>query len=168
MALVTSDDWEQAALGHEAATWMLLLDSDIQSCQIALADYSQCNSRILDTDPSQRHYMFHYAKTFVCAMRRIGRLLESIQSMRQILPPGTRAVVRLVWLRTKPMFDSYIDARNAIEHIEHKIRAGNSWSMVKLIDDELEVTKGHFAKISVQNLNSAIAARKEIVSSLHT
>lgn len=108
---------------------------------------------------------FHYAKSYICAMRRVGRLFEDLSSNRSLFVDTVSDVIKLVWKKKCSMFNSFIYPRNFIEHIDGEIKGRTRWVIMNLHDNKLAVTENVKIKICQQNLDSAIDARNKIVNS---
>jgi hypothetical protein len=172
MKLINQDWLSYAILTGEQVVRLLLLDYDIESALVSLKDYRSAQNQLNQLTQTQADvqvpliHLQHYAKSFVCAMRRAGRVLESLSANRSIYPKPVANTVKRVWGKKKSMFDSYIDPRNAIEHINGEILGKNSWRLLNLHNDTLFVTEDKSAEISEKNLQSAIEARNEIIESI--
>ncbi len=125
------------------------------------------------------HSILHYAKSFICAMRRIGRVLESLSEKRAIFPPPVAQIIRLTWRKKRTMFENYREPRDAIEHIAlEEVKAvsdealgetGTTFLLYVLgNNDTLFVTRDKSAEVSEKNLQSALDARNEIEESIKT
>jgi len=171
MKLVYSDDWTLVQnMSNEQIIRMLLLDDDLRSAQISFSDYKRVRNSIFGENPVEDKMFakqaFHYAKSYICAMRRVGRLFEDLSSNRSLFDDTVSETIKLVWKKKRMMFNSFIDPRNIIEHIDGEIKGKTRWKMMVLKDDELAVTEDFKIEISQKYLNSAIDGRNEIVNSI--
>ena len=152
-----------------------LLDQDVQSAQIALHLYRR--ARVFSHEHSRsggrpavhlgaHAAIFHHAKSFVCAMRRVARVMEGLVATRSMYPPSVAEAMRLQWRIRRAMFDSYTDPRNAIEHLDSALSGLTSYSIVNLCNDRLQVTDDVCAEVSQANLESAIKGREEILKAV--
>ena len=169
MELIDSSDWlGNTRIPQEMVMRLMLWERDILSCQISLRDYRasqerQSKSRAVNVITGEIPLMLHYASNFVCAMRRVGRGLESLSKNRASFAKPVAEKISLVWRKKKAMFDSYTNPRNAIEHIDSELSGITKWEMLNLRGDKLYVTEDKAAEISDRNLEAAVAARNEIV-----
>ena len=169
---VRSSDWLRGAkLTSEQTIRLTILDYDILSAQIAIDDFRRTKAVLNSCDPGDELAIaigraIHHAKGFVCAMRRIARVLEFMSSTRGVFPEPVATVVKSVWRKKKTMFESYITARDAIEHIDGETSPRPIWFVLTLVNDRLVVNKGKEAEVSDVNLRSALEARNEIVAAL--
>ncbi len=146
-----------------------MLEDDVTSVELAYRDFERalCGSRDFDS-PSHaeaRAAMFHHAKTFVCAMRRVGRMCEMLVSVCGRYKAGAK--VKVAWRKKKARLDSYIAPRNAIEHARAAdSRHGALLLRTNLMNDKLWVSgdSTHAAVVneaavrSVKNLRDEVAA----------
>ncbi len=134
---------------------------------ISLEDFHSHNS----------YSILHYAKSFICAMRRIGRILEALSADRTIFPQPVAADIKLTWRKKQAMFESYRIPRDAIEHIvleevkamfeETPSETGSIFLLFTLgNNDTLYVTQDKSAEVSEKNLHSALDARNVIWESI--
>lgn len=175
MSIVESIDWLHSSKAFgELAVRLLLIDDDLRSAQLAYRDHSDALRVLEELNPTvdmQSHLemmaeVFHYAKSFVCAMRRVGRLAEALVAHRSLLGEEAGDEVRIAWRKKKSFFDQYLAPRNAIEHIDGEIPGKTTWILMNLGNDELMVTESIRAEISAAALQRAISLRGEIVSAI--
>lgn len=169
---IVSHDWLKTTSAREnEAIWLILFDLDIQSAQIALDDYLAARDALTSfsgpgVDRVALARVLHNAKVFVCAMRRLGRLLESMAANRSVFPPRVANAVQLAWKKHRSFLRTYQDPRNAIEHIDGEVKGRTEWRMVNVVNDELEVVPGRSAKVSGEALEVTLNIRSEIVEAL--
>lgn len=170
MELVDSDDWlGNIRIPQEMVVRLMLWERDILSCQISLRDYQaslekQSKSISAQAITGEIPLLLHHASNFVCAMRRAGRGLESLSKNRTSFTGPVAKKISLAWRKKKAMFDSYINPRNAIEHIDNELSGVTKWEMFNLRGDKLFVTENKAAEISERNLDAVLDARNEIVT----
>lgn len=111
--------------------------------------------------------IFHNAKVFVSAVRKVGRLAESMSANRAVFG-GAAKEIQLAWRKKKVAFDVYIEPRNAIEHIDGEINGKESWHMMNLENNSLKVTdeEEHSADISATMVEMVVSIRNEIVEAV--
>lgn len=169
MRLPGSSDWlGKVNLWGENQVRLLLLDQDLCSAQIALDDYLALDQAAAPAAEAQvtAARRIHHAKSFVCAMRRAGRMFEALSAHRSSLPGMVADAIQVEWRKKKTMFDSYVEPRNAIEHIDGEISGRSIWILVNLNNDRLEVAADKSAEVSKPNLEAAIDGRNQIVQAL--
>jgi hypothetical protein len=142
----------------DAAMRLRLLELDLKSLRISLNDYIGAKAdveRLVNdpawpdvTDERQQAWdrMFHHAKVFVVSMRRFARLLEAAKSRKHEYPVAVAAQLELSWKTTRSFFESYVEGRNAIEHIDGELTGSNHY-FLNLYGDHLEVVTGKRALI---------------------
>lgn len=129
------------------------------------------------THSNTLHSIFHYAKSFICAMRRIGRVLEYLSRDSRIFPKPVTETIKLTWKKKRSMFYGYKDPRDAIEHVvDETVKAmsdkthdeiGGIFLLYTMgNNDNFFVTNDKSSKISEKNLLSALEARNEIKESI--
>ena len=170
MGLVDTTDWSSSKiLSRDQRSMMFLLDVDVRSVQIAYHHFNRLRVSLSSelALPGERDLeLFHHAQVYVCAVRRVSRLLEALYRSRGSLDEATAEVIYKVWRSRRAMLESYRDARDAIEHIDSEIRAGNKWSLMNLDHKRLMVTKTTGAEISGSNLQSVVDGRNQIVDAI--
>ena len=171
MKLLNSVDWLKEWISADPSIGpadkriihLLLLDEDIRSVHIALSDYLSAREHLAE---GRTEEVIHYGKSFVCAMRRVGHLLESLSVRKSIFPNPVADTIKVTWRKKKAMFDTYINARNAIEHIDGEIHGKTHLVLISINNDRLLVTEKKYAQISEKNYESAVNARNEIIESV--
>jgi hypothetical protein len=171
--LVDSADWPppSRSVPITITAQLLLLDQDIISAQLALAAFvtAKRDLRGRTAGPLLRVAVavtLHNARVFVCAMRRAGRMLESINKARAGLPKELASACALAWRKRRKMLASYIVPRNAIEHIDSEVNGRTNIVLLNLSNDDLVVSPRAKAPISLANLESLIIARMEILAAI--
>lgn len=158
-------------LSLEQHRWLFLLEQDIRSAMIAFVDYRATQVAILNPLPFGAcavgtGELIHYAKVFVCAMRRAARTLEALSANRSAFPEKVGDTIQVAWRKRKKMFESYREPRDAIEHIASEVPKKDAWHVLNLLGDTLHVTEDVGAEVSEKNLLSAIEAWDEIIGSV--
>jgi len=157
---------------------MSLLDIDTSSAQISFYEFKRSDELVnmlllSNLQHTEEFYnavysRLHHAKTFVTAVRRVGRIGEYISSKKSVfIYADAAAEVKLNWRKKKGFFESYVDARNAIEHIDgnYPDEAIGKWKLLELDGDILKVSQveGQHAEVSDKALDSVIDFRNEFV-----
>ena len=115
-----------------------------------------------DGQDRQRKMLYH-ATCFVCAVRRVGRLLESMVAYSKCFKPEVAEVIKLEWKKKKTFFDSFIVPRNAIEHIDGEVNTQtqtcyfNLWHNVFVVATDKKVTINDAAMEKLLSAKNAIA-----------
>lgn len=132
----------------------MLLGMDVENAAIAFRLFETSKAVPWSHGASNREIM-HHAACFVCAVRRVGRLLETINRNRSCLMPTVAEVVKLEWRKKKSFFDSFIQPRNAIEHIDREAGKRTTPRMFALMNDRFEVASGKSVTINREALTKA-------------
>ena len=171
MPLVDSASWQSTVRGLASAR-LQLLDDDLRSAQISFEDYETAK-RVLWDDTSSRDEsngararVFHHAKNFVLAMRRVGRLAADISANRAVFGVVPSPLLRQAWKKKESFFQRYVDPRNAIEHIDGELKGKTSLVLMNMENDTLCVTQQDRAEVNSGALQQAIALRDEIVAAV--
>ena len=149
----------------EAATLLILLDRDVRNASIAFQLFETSKASFL----SRRNYipeMMHHASCFVCAVRRVARLLETLSSKRPGLKPTVAKVVKIEWRKKKSFFDSFIDPRDAIEHIDGEVGGNTAVRFFTLMNDRFEVANGKSVTINREALTKTTESLDRIVDAI--
>lgn len=144
-----------------------LLEMDIYNASISLRLFEAERSKPFFETPTTREIMFH-ASCFVCTVRRVGRLLENLVSQLSCLDPAVAKAVKLEWRKKKSFFDSFIEPRNAIEHIDNEVRGKTAVRLFSLTNDRFEVTNGNIVTINREALAKITESLDRIVDAIQT
>lgn len=160
-----------SGVSAEQYRWLFLLEQDIESVMIAYMHYHEAKLAIRNPVPFGMSVvgpgeLIHYAKVFVCAMRRVARVLEAICANRSVFPESVGDDIRTAWRKRRKMLERYRGARDAIEHIDSEVSGRDAWQILNLEGDTLRVTEGVGAEISKKNVSSVVGAWNEIVWSI--
>ena len=149
----------------EVTVRLLLLDQDVASVQFSFTDYQHSKKEVLGENNGEfsllaHTKMFHSAKVFVSAVRRVGRLVEATSANRNVFGAAADDI-KLAWRKKKAAFDKYIEPRNAIEHIDGEINGKETWALVNLENDTLKVSEKeeHSANILLETVEMIISIR---------
>lgn len=135
-----------------------LLEMNLTSLRISLHDYVVAKADVErlrdnsawpnDGEGRQEAWdrMFHHAKVFVVAMRRFARLLDAANANKHEYPEAVAIQIGLSWRATKFFLESYVEPRNAIEHIDGEL-TGSNHHFLNLHGDSLEVVTGKRAMV---------------------
>ena len=110
--------------------------------------------------------MIYHASCFVCAVRRAGRLLESLSRNSACFGPSVAQVIRLEWRKKKAFFDSFIQPRNAIEHIDAEFRGKIQYALFNMHGDRLCVTNAKAVTIDGKSLANVREARDTVAEAI--
>jgi hypothetical protein len=149
-----------------------LFDLDLQSAQLAFVAYSRVMARVPSNKVGLKTHLaelFHHAKTYVCAMRRVARMLEAMYSTRAKMPESLAQAVKLAWRKHKAKLDQFTDPRNAIEHIDSECADSTTYNMINLENNTLLVTDHPDKSIEIEgaDLRRVLKVRQEIIASLN-
>jgi hypothetical protein len=173
--LLDSSDWMTQCppvLDHpKRGIRLLLFEDDIRSAQLSYESYQVARQESIGGRSSNRGIsprLFHYAKSFVCSMRRAGRMLEALNASRVEFPKPVGDAIKLAWRKKRTMLNRYIKPRNAIEHIDHELSNNTNPSSMNLHYDVFAVTyePGNQVKITETDIVSVLEARNEIVGAI--
>jgi hypothetical protein len=148
----------------------LALDANIRIAKAEeLNELGECNARLV-----------HHAKSFVCAMRRISRVLQ--EANLSTFPKGVSSVIKYQRKLKKAFLEQYVGPRNAIEHMADEVRDQATDEDVRgfyLNEDrktfhpvfqDIGIEKGrlmaggHYADVGQNALKKVLEVRDEIVS----
>jgi hypothetical protein len=124
-----------------------MLKDDVHSARFAFEDYGK--QGVLSNE--QRERRFAHAKNFVCAVRRVGRMVAKIASGgdRGLFPNReTSRSLKAICRANREFFENYRIARDAIEHIDGQIGVSGNWGYLNLWHDSLEVVTGKAADVT--------------------
>ena len=171
------DELHRAIGGTKLWFWLALLEGDLDSAQIAHEGYSRAKTQTWAPDAATRRtaqkHMFHNAKTFVCAVRRIGRLLKSFAALSTgpgDLPPSAVKLVKQVWRKNRVLLESYVGPRDVIEHVDGEMRGKPSAETLfvanNIENDRYQAAPGKEADLSESALTRLLAIRQAIYAGL--
>jgi hypothetical protein len=174
--------WDAEVHRIEPFARLYLLEADLRSVRYALLDFNEAQRSSLAsirslavdapatdeaTDSAQRsgERTFHYATTFVVAVRRFARLLEAAKGAAREYPAPIAEAIATAWRSAKPFLEQYRIARDAIEHIDGEITGSNKRFM-NLWHGELEVVTGTQVAISAVALDVIERAWRRIADAV--
>ncbi len=166
----TEDRTIEAALrlsrdAPEASTLLILLSMDVDNASIALRLFETFKAAA-HTDTAAIREMMCHASCFVCAARRVGRLVETISRTRSCLMPKVADVVKQEWSKKKAFFEEFIEPRNAIEHIDGEAKNRTSPRTFSLMNDRFEVANGKSVTINREALTKITEPLDRIVEAI--
>jgi hypothetical protein len=103
--------------------------------------------------------IMYHASCFVCAARRVGRILKRLASSRDFFSPPIRDVIKLEWKKKRAFFESLVIPRNVIEHIDEEAAGPTGYTLFFFDKASIPVSHGKTADVST-------AALAKVVSSL--
>jgi hypothetical protein len=176
------DDRENFGLAcypnREAALLFYALADDLDSIEIAFRDFERTSERIRGAinaaidrtagQPTVRESLqmqadlFHYAKTFICAVRRFARLLEAAPSRIGRHQKALREAVRLAWRQNKAFLEGYTGARNAIEHVDGEINPNASRFSQVVAAGQFYVTPAAYAAVTPEAMTRVLAIWEDL------
>jgi hypothetical protein len=146
---------------QDALKWFDLFNWDVEGATLSFRLYDELKSVI---DPANNRAIMYHASCFVCAVRRAGSLLESLQKYKDCFRDPVAAVIKIEWNKKNTFFESFRIPRNAIEHTD-KIGRGK-WSLFNLHYDLFCVVDGVSVKINRTSLNKLCSARDAIAEAI--
>jgi hypothetical protein len=185
--LISNSEWLPFVLPTLAQVrWLMCLDNDALSAQLSFYDYVDAGRSIAKTDQAQlaaaNSRVVHYAKCFVCAVRRFARVLE--HSGARTFPAAVARAIKTQRRAKASFFQGFVDPRDGIEHLAEEVASpaktistdeillnptSKTWHPV-FADVELrpgELVVGSCgAELSWAALDSVLSARQEIVSAV--
>ena len=144
---------------------IFLLGSDVDNASISFGLFEAERSKTFKEELNIRELMNH-ASCFVCAVRRVGRLFEKLVSQRSCLTQTVAKEIQLEWHKKKSFYDSFIDPRNAIEHIDGEIGGKTFARLFQLTNDRFEVTNGKAVTINREALSKLTESIDRIVEAI--
>lgn len=166
--------------------WLSSFDDDVRSSQISFAGYVAAARRLLrgpKSPESANAAVLHHARAFVTAVRRVGRLLETVN--RSVLPPAVAMVVKLQQQSRKQFFAQYVDIRNASEHVAEDVKDPSKYEMkgvlvvnpakqtlhpllkgINISQSNLEIATLGKAPVTQRAMNVVLSTRDAIVTAV--
>ena len=170
--LIDNNDW----LSHinpteEFTAHLLIFDQEVIAVQLSYFDYINSIGKSMANgggiNKIAQANVFHQAKIFVSSVRRVGRLAESMSANSNIFGDASSSI-KTAWRKKKSRFDSYIEPRNAIEHIDGELSGKTNWRFMNISNNVLQITDDtkHNAEISEDIVNMVLSIRNEIVEAV--
>jgi hypothetical protein len=155
------------ALAHhnqqEALKRFTLFNGDVEGTCLAFRAFDNLKATRM---PTNNIALMYHASCFVCAVRRAGRLLKALSANPPCFRKPVAEVVRLQWRMKRAFFQSFVDARNAIEHIDGEARDVTKWAFFNLKDDEFHVVNGVFVYINDESREKCVSSRDAIAEAI--
>ena len=140
---------------EDPRAWIIfhLYMHDVQG---TVASFNLFNSLLSALDPGRLPEMMYHASCFICAARRVGRMLETMakngpKNGHWFAPPVAK-VIKLEWRKRRLFFDSLIEPRNAIEHIDKEAKGPIKPVWFSVVGDRFVVTSGKSVRINAAAL----------------
>ena len=143
----------------EAVKLLTVFHSDVDGAIMSHQLFCQARD---ERDPRQNAATMYHASCFVCAVRRVGRILEAMVANRHVFPEPVGDAVQLEWRKKRAFFGSFVDSRNAVEHIDSEVTDETTWLFFHLHNDEFTVANGRTVAIGAESLAKVVAARDAI------
>jgi len=148
----------------EAAKRFSLFDADVEGAATSFRLYEEL---LATNNPENNKAMIYHASCFVCAVRRAGRLLESLSKNRSCFKRPVSDVIKIEWSKKRAFLGSFVKPRNAIEHIDREASDKTKWAFFNLHDDRfLMVVNGVFAEVTRNSLENLFSARDAIAEAI--
>ena len=161
---------------REAVKRFVLYNNDVEGCLISYQISQGLTAALFQMIPSSdcvpervarcNAASLYHATCFVCAARRVGRLLESLASHRSCFADEVSQAIRLEWRKKRSFFESLIEPRNAIEHIDSEANDETKWSFFNMDADTLFVTPEASVAINDDAVAKIISSRDAIVAAI--
>lgn len=141
-----------------------LFNGDVEGAGLSFRLFNEL--RAVCNHPSHCAAIMYHGSCFVCAVRRAGRLLESLSANRNCFHASVAKVVCRTWKQKRAFFQSFAKPRNAIEHTDGKAGDGTKWSFFNLEKDRFCVIDGVSVDINQASLESIRSARDAIAEAV--
>lgn len=140
-----------------------LFNQDVEGAALSFGLFQQLRRT---SDPRSNGAMMYHASCFVCAARRVGRLLESMACNRTCFRPPVADFIRDEWRKKRAFYQTFVEPRNAIEHIDAEAGDNTRWAFFNLWNDRFAVTDGAAIVIDENALNKIRCARDAIADAI--
>ncbi len=147
----------------EALQLYTLLNNDVNGARIAYSHFIRTNAKL---DPMMNQEVIYHASCFVCAGRRVSRLLEAMSKRRTCFDQQVAECIKLEWRKKRTFFKSFEPARNAIEHIDGEVNSKFIFSAYNLMENELVVVGGKKLRIDENTIKKIIDVRDTITDKI--
>lgn len=107
----------------------------------------------------------YHASSFVCAVRRVERLLTLLHKRRQCFRESVREAITSERKKKRLFFEAFTKPRDAIEHIDGEINNDLNWAF-RLEGDRFWIVDGIGADISKEALNKVCSVRDVIAEAI--
>ena len=148
---------------QDALKRFVLLNGDVEGATLSFRLFEDLRQL---RDPAHNTAIMYHASCFICAVRRVGRLLKSLSDNRTCFRDPVAEVVRLEWRKKRAFFESFVDPRNAIEHIDNEASDNTRWSFFNLHEERLCVVDGVSVEINQRSLDTIVSARNVVAESI--
>jgi hypothetical protein len=101
-------------------------------------------------------------------MRRYARTLEALSAAKSLYPRPAAVAIRQAWRKKKATLQVFTAPRDAIEHMDERVRGRQRWVLLNLLGASLAVTDSasERAPLNERDVLAAVAARNDIVEAL--
>ena len=143
----------------EALQLYALLNNDVNGARIAYSHFIRTNANL---DPMMNQEVIYHASCFVCAGRRVSRLLEAMSKRRTCFDQQVAECIKLEWWKKYTFFKSFEPARNAIEHIDGEVNSKFNFAAYNLQGNELVVVGSKKLLINKSTIKKIMDVRDTI------
>lgn len=153
----------------------LLFQCDVESTEIAFKLFRTASCQEL-AQFKKRHraavknptigVMRHHASCFVCAARRVGRLLEALCSNPCPFNTGASSAIKLEWKKKRAFFEKFVDPRNEIEHIDALGRDKTKFAFFNFCNDRFETSDGTSVTVDESAAEAILQSRDSVVAAI--
>lgn len=147
----------------EALKRFALLNGDVEGACLSFHAFEELKATRM---PVNSAALMYHASCFICAVRRAGRLLESLSAHHTCFRHPVAEVVRLEWKKKRSFFQSFVNPRNAIEHIDTEASGDTKWSFFNLHDDEFHVVDGVSVCVNEESRDKTASSRNVIAEAI--
>ena len=140
-----------------------LLNHDINGAVISYGLFEQLK---LSGGPADIAAMMYHGSCFVCCVRRVGRLLEAFSENEIGFPQHVLVAIKLEQKKKRAFFKSFIDPRNAIEHIDGEVKSMTRFEAFNLFNDRFQITNGTEVSIDKQAVVKLLSVRDVIAEAI--
>ena len=143
----------------DALKRFVLFNGDVEGAILSFRLFDELKVLL---NPTKNVAMMYHASCFICAVRRASRLLESLSNNGTCFRDPVAKVVRLEWRKKRAFFEKFRKPRDAIEHIDEKVKDKTNWSFFNLDDDHFYVVDRVSVEINHKSLDTLCSARDVI------
>ena len=140
-----------------------LFNNDVNGARISFSHFLRANA---DLDPMMNQEVIYHASCFVCAGRRVSRLLEAMSKHSACFDDQVAECIRLEWRKKRTFFKSFEPARNAIEHIDGEVNSKFNFSAYNLLGNEFVVVGDKKIRIDENAIKKIINVRNIITNKI--
>ena len=159
--MITLEDRASIKLfAHNPDAGMLryLLEADIVGASTSFEAFEGLRQQFLTKPPQSNSIMMYHAKCYICAVRRVARILERMVSNRSLFPEEVRMEIKTQWKRKKSFLEKFRESRDAIEHIDEQ----KTYSYCNLSNNVFTVVDGKSISLDRNSLEKLLSIRLAI------